>query len=63
MANGWLVRTDEEWIDALETLIKNPALRRNLGEAARLTVLENYSTHAIKSTYLSILNNLTGARP
>ena len=63
MANGWLVRTDEEWIDALETLIKNPALRRNLGEAARLTVLENYSIHAIKSTYLSILNNLTGARP
>jgi L-malate glycosyltransferase len=63
MVNGWLVKTDEEWIDALETLIKNPALRSNLGEAARLTVLENYSIHAIKSTYLSILNNLTGARP
>jgi L-malate glycosyltransferase len=62
MANGWLVRTDEEWIDALETLIKNPELRRNMGEAARLTVLENYSTHVIKSTYLSILNNLTGTR-
>ena len=63
MENGWLVRTDEEWIDALETLIKNPELRRNLGEAARLTVLENYSINSIKSTYLSILNNLTGARP
>jgi glycosyltransferase involved in cell wall biosynthesis len=63
MANGWLVKTDEEWIDALETLIKNPELRRNMGEAARLTVLENYSTHVIKSTYLSILNNLTGTRP
>jgi len=59
MANGWLVKTDEEWIDALETLIKNPELRRNMGEAARLTVLENYSTHVIKSTYLSILNKLT----
>ncbi len=63
MENGWLVKTDEEWIDALETLVKNPELRRNMGEAARLTVLENYSTHVIKSTYLSILNKLTGARP
>jgi len=48
MANGWLVKTDEEWIDALETLIKNPELRRNMGEAARLTVLESYSTRVIK---------------
>jgi len=63
MENGWLVKTDEEWIDALETLVKNPELRRNMGEAARLTVLENYSTHVIKSTYLSILNKLTGVRP
>lgn len=63
MANGWLVKTDEEWIDALETLIKNPELRRNMGEAARLTVLENYSTHVIKSTYLSILNKLTEDKP
>ena len=62
MRNGWLVKTDAEWVDALETLIKNPELRRNMGEAARLTVLENYSTRVIKSTYLSILNKLTGAK-
>ena len=62
MANGWLVKTEEEWIEALEELIKNPQLRRDLGEAARLTVLENYSTDVVKSTYLSILNNVTGAR-
>ena len=60
MANGWLVKTEEEWIEALEELIKNPQLRRDLGEAARLTVLENYSTDVVKSTYLSILNNVTG---
>ena len=58
--NGWLVKTEEEWILALEELIKNPKLRQNLGEAARLTVLENYSNDVIKSTYLSILNNVTG---
>lgn len=62
MENGILVNTDSEWIDALENLIKNPELRRNIGEAARLTVIENYSTHSIKSTYLSILNKLTGTR-
>ena len=62
MVSGWLVKTDEEWINALETLIKNPELRRNMGEAARLAVLENYSTQVIKSNYLSILNKLTGAK-
>lgn len=63
MENGLLVQTDEEWIDALERLVKNPELRRNIGEAARHTVIENYSTQSIKSTYLSILNKLTGTRP
>lgn len=56
--NGLLVKTEEEWVDALEKLIKNPDLRRKLGEAARSTVLENYSTHVIKTTYLSVLNKL-----
>lgn len=60
MKNGWLVNTDDEWISALETLIKNPELRRNMGNAARDTVLENYSTHVIKPIYLSILNEVTG---
>ena len=62
MTNGWLVKTDEEWLEALEELIKNPQLRKDLGDAARLTVLENYSTKVVKSTYLSILNNVTGDR-
>jgi glycosyltransferase involved in cell wall biosynthesis len=59
MKNGWLVNTDDEWISALETLIKNPELRRNMGNAARDTVLENYSTRVIKPIYLSILNEVT----
>ena len=54
--NGWLVRTDEEWVDGLEALVKDPGLRRKIGEAARVTIVENYSTNVIKSTYLSILN-------
>jgi len=53
-----VVKTAMEWIEVLEALIKNPDLRRKLGEDPRKTVLENYSTHDIKSTYLSILNKL-----
>ena len=55
--NGWLVKSKEEWIYALEKLIKNPTLRRQLGEEARATVLANFSKHVIKSKYLSILNS------
>jgi L-malate glycosyltransferase len=61
MENGWLVKTDEEWIEALTTLIKNHALRRKLGEAARQSVLKNYSRHIIKVNYLSILNQQVDA--
>ena len=56
--NGWLVKTENEWVEALETLIKNPDLRRKLGEAARIAALDNYSRHVIKSTYISILKKL-----
>ena len=62
MVSGWLVKNEEEWIEALEELIKNPQLRRNLGKAARQKVLQNYSTDVVKSTYLSILNNITGTK-
>ena len=58
MENGLLVRTDKEWVDALEMLVKDEGLRHRLGEAGRETALENYSIHIIKSKYLSILNEL-----
>ena len=56
MQDGWLVKTEAEWVEALETLVKNPDLRRKLGEAARKSVLKRYSTHVIKSIYISIIN-------
>ncbi len=55
--NGWLVKSDIEWVNALETLVKDTQLRRKLGEAARTSVLENYSKHVIKSQYIKILND------
>ena len=51
-----LVKTEEEWLEALETLIKDPSLRRSLGIEARKTVEKNYSLNAIEHQYLKILN-------
>ncbi len=62
LENGWLVKTDKEWIEALETLINDPGLRKRLGETARKSVLENYSMHRIKFQYLSILNQQVDAK-
>jgi len=62
MKNGWLVNTHNEWVAALEKLIKDPKLRQVLGKAARLTVKQKYSTDVIKSTYINILNKVTGRK-
>ena len=58
MKNGWLVNDNTEWIKALETLIKNQELRKTLGQEARKTVVERYSTDVIKMEYLSIIRDL-----
>ncbi len=44
--NGLLAGGEAEWIEALERLIRQPELRRSLGESARRTVLESYGPEA-----------------
>ena len=56
--NGLLVRTENEWVDALEVLVRDPALRRRLGEAARKDAIDKYSLHAIAADYRDILNSV-----
>lgn len=41
--NGFLAKSDKEWITAFNTLIDDASLRRKLGNEARKTVVENYS--------------------
>jgi len=53
--NGLLVRTDQEWIAALERLIDDPQLRRRLGEQARKDAVERYSTRAVAGEYRRVL--------
>ena len=60
MENGILVKSEEDWINALEMLMNDNELRRKLGENARRTVLQNYSTDVIGSKYLKILKSLIG---
>ncbi len=42
--NGFLVDTPEEWSERLSQLVEDAALRRRVGEAARATAVERYST-------------------
>lgn len=56
--NGRLVRTDDEWVDALEELVRDPALRRRLGEQARKDAVANYSLAAIGQLYDTVLNDV-----
>lgn len=53
--NGLLVRTQEEWIIALERLIDDPALRRRLGEQARRDAVRKYSTRSVAADYRRVL--------
>ncbi|MFL6727018.1 MAG: glycosyltransferase family 4 protein [Sphingomicrobium sp.] len=59
--NGLLVRTDDEWVAALERLIDDPDLRRRLGEQARTDAVERYSTHAVAADYRRVLDSVMGA--
>ncbi|MEO8453813.1 MAG: glycosyltransferase family 4 protein [Sphingomicrobium sp.] len=56
--NGLLVRTEDEWLDALRRLLDDPELRRRLGEAARREAVAKYSTKAIAARYREVLTRV-----
>lgn len=55
---GFLVKTDEEWIDRLERLILDPALRARIGAAAREEAVATYSQQTIGHSYRGLLESL-----
>lgn len=55
--NGLLVRSEAEWEEALERLIRDPALRRRLGEAARTDAVAKYSLGAIAGQYRAVIES------
>ena len=56
--HGFLASTAAEWIDAVYTLQRDPALRQRMGRAARLRVEEQYSTEVGGAIWLSLLRKL-----
>lgn len=57
--NGFLVNTDEQWVDALEELVLNPKLRQIIGKQARFDAEDKYSLSTIGDNYDKILNSIT----
>jgi glycosyltransferase involved in cell wall biosynthesis len=41
--NGFLAKTNEEWVEQIGNLVKDGDLRKKIGDAARKTVEEKYS--------------------
>ncbi len=56
--NGLLAATDAEWKKKLTHLIADAELRQRLGQAARRTVEERYSTIAWRDHYLALFNKM-----
>lgn len=55
---GFLASTPEEWASAIETLLRNPALRKTLGEAGMKRVRDHYAYAAVLPRYQAILSSL-----
>lgn len=56
--NGLLVRSDDEWVEALRRLLGDPGLRQRLGEAARDDAVRKYSLDAISVEYRQVFEEV-----
>ena len=56
--DGFLVKTQEEWLEKLRYLVDHPEERQRMGLKARKAVLGKFSLEANKKTYLNILKSL-----
>jgi glycosyltransferase involved in cell wall biosynthesis len=54
--NGFLATTETEWMNCLEQLINDSALRNKIGEMGYQTVLNEYSVNANQKNYVDALN-------
>ena len=51
------ILTEDEWVDALEKLVREPESRRRMGEQARRDAVSNYSLDTIGDIYDKIYCN------
>jgi len=55
--NGFLVDTDEEWLNTISLLADDLNLRDKIGRNARTHIENNYSNESIENLYLDILHS------
>lgn len=55
---GYLASTDEDWLATLELLVRDSALRRRIGAAARVEAVRHYSRQAVAVQYRTVLDRL-----
>lgn len=56
--SGFLVKSDKDWTEKIELLIRDAKLRQKLGSEGRKKVEQFYSIKANAPTYLKVLDNL-----
>lgn len=55
---GFLCGNDEQWFEALERLVVDPELRVRMGKAARLDVLDRYTTEKRSRNLRTVLDQI-----
>jgi glycosyltransferase involved in cell wall biosynthesis len=55
--SGFLASNEDEWFECLEKLIDEESLRVKLGDAARATVIENYSMKRCADLFGEVIRN------
>jgi glycosyltransferase involved in cell wall biosynthesis len=60
--NGLLASTETEWVEAISRLADDPALRKRLGEAGRVTVVERFSGQRWAPRFLEVLREAAECR-
>jgi len=56
--SGILVTSEEEWFTAIEKLLKDSQMRKQIGLNGNRKVVEEYSIHVNKDAYLKILQSI-----
>lgn len=59
--DGFLARTEGEWVEALTQLAGDPAMRSRMGERGRTKVIERYSLQSQQPVVLDALRKAMGA--
>jgi glycosyltransferase involved in cell wall biosynthesis len=60
--NGFMASSQTQWFEAL-TMLRDPAIRRRVGESARQTALTHYSMALQAERLLAVLRGLLGQAP